>query len=144
MKEVLFNILQSVLTAVIPLLIGFLVLFIKKKTAQVAAQIDNETAKRYLNEAANAVTTAVTATSQTYVDALKKTNAFTAEAQLEALNKAKDTALAIMTPAARDFLNNLYGDANKYLEAKIEEAVKVQKNSEGILIPAVLEEKTEE
>lgn len=138
MKEFVFTLLQAVLSVAIPIATAYLVSFLKKKSAQAQTQIENDTAKHYLDEITNAVTTAVTATSQTYVDALKKDNAFTKEAQLEALNKAKDTALSILSPAAVQFISEVYGDLNNFLVAKIEETVRVQKTSQGILLPAVL------
>lgn len=139
MKEFVFTLLQAVLSVAIPVATAYLVSFLKKKSAQAQTQIENDTAKHYLDEITNAVTTAVSATSQTYVDALKKDNAFTKEAQLEALNKAKDTALSILSPAAAQFVSEVYGDLNGFLVAKIEEAVRVQKTSTGVLLPGILD-----
>lgn len=139
MKEFVFTLLQAVLSVAIPVATAYLVSFLKKKSAQAQTQIENDTAKHYLDEITNAVTTAVSATSQTYVDALKKDNAFTKEAQLEALNKAKDTALSILSPAAAQFVSEVYGDLNSFLVAKIEEAVRVQKTSAGVLLPGILD-----
>ena len=139
MKEFVFTLLQAVLSVAIPVATAYLVSFLKKKSAQAQTQIENDTAKHYLDEITNAVTTAVSATSQTYVDALKKDNAFTKEAQLEALNKAKDTALSILSPAAAQFVSEVYGDLNGFLVAKIEEAVRVQKTSAGVLLPGILD-----
>ena len=139
MKEFMFTLLQGILSVAIPLATAYLVAFLKKKSAQVQAQTENERAQYYLGEITAAVTTAVTATSQTYVDALKADNAFTKEAQLEALQKAKNTALSILSPAAAQFIANVYGDLNEYLTAKIEETVRVQKTEQGLLLPAVLD-----
>jgi len=139
MKEFLFTLLQGILSVAIPLATAYLVTFLRKKTAQVQAQTENEKAKQYLGEITDAVTTAVTATSQTYVDALKADNAFTKEAQLEALSKAKDTALSILSPAAAQFIVEVYGDLNNYLTAKIEETVRVQKTETAVLLPGVLD-----
>lgn len=137
MKEALTTTLEVVVTTVIPLLAMFLIIFLKKKSAQVSAQTENEIAKAYIEEITNAVTTAVTATSQTYVDSLKKGGVFDKEAQLAALQKSKDTALAILSPAAAEFIARVYGDINTYLTAKIEETVRTQKTSIGTLLPAV-------
>lgn len=129
MKDFIFTLLQTILSAAIPVIAAYLVSFLKKKSAQAMAQTENAKARQYIGEVTEAVTTAVTATSQTYVDALKAKNEFTAEAQLEALNKAKATALAILSPAATEFITDLYGDVNVYIEAKIEETVKMQKQN---------------
>lgn len=59
---------------------------------------------------------------------------FTKEAQAEALTKAKNTAIAIISPAAAEFINEVYGDLETYLTAKIEEAVRVQKAESPVLL----------
>lgn len=135
MKGFLFELLQAVLIVAIPISAAFLANFLRNKSAQTAAQIDSEKARRYLSEITNAVTTAVTATSQTYVDELKKTGAFTKEAQLEALDKSIDTAMSVISPAAAQFAAEVYGDLEEFLIAKIEEAVRMQKQNP--LPPAV-------
>lgn len=140
MKEVIFDALQLIIAAAISLGTAYLVAFLKKKREQVVSQIDNDTAKRYIEEIEKAVTTAVIATSQTYVDALKKENAFTPEAQSEALKRAYRTAISMLSISAMDFVRDVYGSLDKYLTAKIEETVRVQKQSEPLLIseaPAV-------
>lgn len=140
MKEVIFDALQLIIGAAVSLGTAYLVAFLKKKREQVVSQIDNETAKRYIEEIEKAATTAVIVTSQTYVDALKKENAFTPEAQSEALKRAYNTALAMLSASAMDFVKSVYGDFEKYLTAKLEESVRVQKQSEPLLIseaPAV-------
>lgn len=129
MKEFLLDALQIVLSALIPVVVAYACAFFKKKTAQIAAQTENEKAKHYINEISNAVITAVTATSQTYVDALKGENAFTAEAQKEALERTYKTAMAIISPAALAFVTDVYGDLEGYLTAKIEETVRNQKQT---------------
>lgn len=120
------TILQVVVLAAVPVLTAFLVKFIHTKTAALAASIENEKVQAYLWELADAVSTAVTSTSQTYVDSLKESDAFDTEAQKEALNKAKDTALSVLTPACREFLKEAYEDLDKLLTVKIEEEVRIQ------------------
>lgn len=127
MKEFIFTLLQAILSAAIPILVGYLVKFLNAKASQATEKVNSDLADKYINEVTNAVTTAVIATSQTYVDALKKDNAFTKEAQSEALNMAIETALSILSPAAQQFISEVYGDLMVYLTAKIEETVRVQK-----------------
>ena len=76
---------------------------------------------------ADAISTAVTYTSQTYVDALKNSGKFTKENQEEALKKAVEQAEKLLTAEARSFLEKAYGDLNAYLVSKIEAEVRVQK-----------------
>ena len=127
MKDFILTLLAAVLTTAISVATPYVVTFLKKKGVQISEQTQNSKASKYINEATDAVTTAVTAVSQTYVDALKKDNAFTKQAQLEALNRAKDTAISIMSEEAKEFIANAYGDLTTYLTAKIEENVRKQK-----------------
>ena len=85
MNEILLNILSVVVTAVILPLISYagtrLISYLNSK-------IKDEKARELLTQATGVVTNAVRAVFQTYVDSLKKSGNFGAEAQLEALNKA--------------------------------------------------------
>lgn len=134
MKEFLFELLQAVATAAVPVCAAFLVQFLRRKSAEAAAQTDSLTTKALLAEVTEAVTTAVTYTSQTYVDALKKKGIFDTKAQAEALQKAKDKTLALLSESAKNVLAGIYGDLNGYLETMIEAQVRVQKQD----VPATL------
>lgn len=127
MKEFVIELLQAVATAAVPVCAAFLVQFLRRKSEQIGAQIDSLDTKELLAEVTEAVTTAVTYTSQTYVDALKASGNFTKENQEEALKKAVEQAERLLTAEARSFLEKAYGDLNAYLVSKIEAEVRVQK-----------------
>ena len=95
MKEFLFELLQAVATAAVPVCAAFLVQFLRRKSAEAAARTDSLTTKELLAEVTEAVTTAVTYTSQTYVDALKKSDSFSKENQEEALTMAVEKAKSL-------------------------------------------------
>lgn len=137
MKEILLTTLETIITAVIPVLVAYLVVFLNAKAQQAKTQTQSDKVKSYIDEVTNAVTTAVTATSQTYVDALKKNGAFTKDAQTEALNKARETAISLLSPAAANFIYEVYGDINEYLTVKIEETVRDQKVSVGTIMTGI-------
>lgn len=143
LENLLTTLLQAVITVAVPILSAFAVKWLNAKAAQASAQATNEKARAYINEAAEAVSTAVAFTSQTYVDELKKSQAFTTDNQKEALNKAKDKALALLSQSAIEFLNMAYGDAAEFLTAQIEKEVRFQKNSDAFLIPAAIETDTQ-
>ena len=84
-------------------------------------------AKRFLDAVADAVSTAVTYTSQTYVDALKKSGEFTKENQEFALKVAIAKAKALLTEDAIKYLEGAYGSVERYLEGRIEAEVRNQK-----------------
>ena len=126
-KELLFTLLQAAIVAAVPVLVTYLVKFLKAKVDETTTKIDNELIRAYLQEATDAVLQAVTYTSQTYVDTLKKLGKFDAEAQKEAFNKAKDVALELLTAEAQGLIVDLYGDITTWLNTKIEQTVKEQK-----------------
>lgn len=134
MKEFLTELLQAVATAAIPVCAAYLVQFLRRKSKQIGAQTDSLTTKELLAEVTEAVTTAVTYTSQTYVDALKKSDKFTKENQEEALQIAVDKAAMLMTAEARAFLEKAYGDLNAYLVSRIEAEVRLQKQQDGVVL----------
>ena len=127
MKEFLFELLQAVATAAVPVCAAFLVQFLRRKSAEAAARTDSLTTKELLAEVTEAVTTAVTYTSQTYVDALKKSDSFSKENQEEALTMAVEKAKSLLTAEAIVFLEEAYGDVTEFLKTNIEAEVRSQK-----------------
>ena len=112
--------------AIIPLLIaltGYLVAFIKSKTKEITDRVENDKADKYIYMLSNTITKCVTATNQTYVDNLKKENAFTKEAQLKALEMTADAVLAILSDEAKAYLPTIVGDLNTYILTQIESQV---------------------
>ena len=129
MKDFILVLLQAVIIAAVPVITTHLCSFLKQKSNQAAAKTNNELAASYIKEAADAVTTAVTFTSQTYVDNLKNSGAFSTENQKEAFNKAMSKAMEIMSAEAKNYLAKAYGDLTNYLATKIEAEVRDQKNT---------------
>lgn len=127
MGKFALELLQAAATAAVPVCAAFLVQFLRRKSKQIGAQTDSLTAKRLLDEATDAVTTAVTVTSQTYVDALKRSGKFTAENQKIALDLAVERAKKLLTAEARSFLGAAYGNLNDYLVSRAEAEVRKQK-----------------
>lgn len=127
MSEFLSDLLIAVITATVPVLTVYGVSLIRKVAANAAAQTDNTKAQGYITEIGIAVSDAVSATSQTYVDALKKAGSFTKEAQTEAAQRALATCIASISPAAAAFIEQAYGDMKDYLMTRIEAQVRAQK-----------------
>lgn len=127
MSEFLSTLLQAVLIAAIPVITGAAIKGVRAVAKHLASKTDNELAKKYLKEVADAIEEAVSFTNQTYVDTLKKSEAFTKENQEEALNRSLEKATALLTADARKFLEEAYGDLNAYLLIRIEPEVRRQK-----------------
>ncbi len=129
MKEFILVLLQAVIIAAVPVVTTYLCNFLKQKSNQAAAKTNNDLAASYIKEAADAITTAVTFTSQTYVDNLKNSGTFTVENQKEAFNKAMNKAVEILSAEAKEYLTKAYGDLTNYLTTKIEAEVRNQKGT---------------
>lgn len=142
MKELLFDLLLAVITAAVPVLTTFAVSYINKAKEKAIASTDSTKKQDYIKEIADAISDAVSATSQTYVDALKQSGKFTKEAQEEAAKKALSACLASISPAATDFIEDTYGDIKEYLTNKIEAEVRKQKNEVTPLISLPVQEST--
>lgn len=128
MNEFLSNLLVAVLTAAVPVITAYGVSLIKKAAEYAAANTESTKAQGYIKEIMEAVSEAVAATSQTYVDALKNAGNFTPEAQKKAAQKALAACLASISPSAQAFAEKTYGDLTEYLTTKIEAEVRKQKN----------------
>lgn len=99
MKEFLFEPLQAVATAAVPVCAAFLVQFLRRKSAEVAARTDSLTTKELLAEVTEAVTTAVT-----YTKELGATTKFTATEAAEGF-----TYMAMAGWRTKDMLNGIDG-----------------------------------
>ena len=128
LQNALMTLIQAVIVAAVPILTGLAVTYFKARTRNTDTQTNTTLARHCLDELEDAVWSAVAQTSNAYVDELKKSDTFTKEAQAAALQKAKETAIAALTPATKTFLDQTYSDLQGILEAKIEEAVRAQKN----------------
>ncbi len=123
MKDILFETLTGIIIAVIPLLTTYFVAWVRNKTANLKSDL----AEKYINEVAIAVADAVTATSQTFVDDLRKNGKFTLEAQKQAAQKALNACIASLSPKCIEFLDKAYDDVEQYITNKIEAEVRNQK-----------------
>lgn len=127
MNDFLSALLQAVIVAAVPVCAAFISKGLQAFAQYIAAKTSSELARKYLNEAVDAISTAVAHTSQTYVDGLKKSSCFTKENQEEALRRSLEKAESLLTAEAQAFLKNAYGDLNAYLISRIEAEVRSQK-----------------
>ena len=125
MNEILINIISVVVTSIVLPLISIagakLIQFINSK-------IKNNKAADLLTTATTIVINAVRSVFQTYVEALKKEGSFNKDAQIIALNKAKDIALTQMTDEVKNYLVTTYGSLDSWLDTNIEAAINILKN----------------
>ena len=139
MSEFLSALLQAVLIAAVPMCAAFIGHGISAFARYIGVRTKNDDAKKYLADAADAITTAVSRVNQTYVDGLKKSGTFTKENQEEALSLAVKEAFNLMTHETIAFLKEAYGDMYDYLVSKIEAEVRLQKKNDPDKLNAPLE-----
>lgn len=125
MNEIIINIISVVVTSIVLPLISIagakLIQFINSK-------IKNNKAADLLTTATTIVINAVRSVFQTYVEALKKEGSFNKDAQIIALNKAKDIALIQMTDEVKNYLVTTYGSLDSWLDTNIEATINILKN----------------
>lgn len=127
--DILREIMIAVLIAVIPICAGFLCDAIHKLAIKASVSAENERKKYLIQEIDNAVRTAVMYVNQTFVEALKEAKTWNSDDGEKAFNIAFKTVIETISDDAKDFIIETCGNIDKYLEAKIEEEVKIHKYS---------------
>lgn len=122
-----YEILQVCIIPLLGVLTAYIVKFINAKSAEIQHNVDNDNADKYIAMVTDTISACVIATNQTYVEALKKQNAFTAEAQKEAFQLTYNAVMAILTEDAKKYLAEIYGDVAAYITNKIEAEVNISK-----------------
>ena len=125
--SLLYDILDRCLIPLLGILTIYIVKFINIKSCEIQNKVNNDTADKYITMVADTITACVIATNQTYVETLKKNNAFTAEAQKEAFDLTYNAVMAILTDDAKKYLAEIYGDVAAYITNKIEAEVNISK-----------------
>jgi hypothetical protein len=74
------------------------------------------------------IANAVLATTQTYVESLKKQNKFDEEAQKIAFKQTYEAVMKVLTAEAMKYITESVGDLETYVTNQIEAQVKLTKN----------------
>ena len=125
--ELVTQIFEVCIIPLLGVLTAFFVKWVNAKTAEIADTRKNETEKKYINMLNSTISDCVIATTQTYVDALKKQGAFDAEAQKVAFTMTYEAVVKLLTDEATEYLNEAVGDLNLYITQKIESEVNLNK-----------------
>lgn len=123
--EILTEIFEVCIIPLLGVLTTFAVQYLRAKSKEIIAGLDNDAAQEYVEMITNTVTNCVIATNQTYVETLKKQNKFDADAQKVAFEKTLNAVIAVLSDDAKDYIVKTTGDLNTYLtnliEAKVNE-----------------------
>ena len=119
---------QVLFTAIGTALTGLLTWLVSLATSWISSKIKDKNAAAILTSIMNITTNAVQATYQSYVEGLKGTDAWTKEAQENALNRALNTIKEQLTEGATKFIKDNYGNVEDYLRTLIESILYNLKN----------------
>ena len=125
--ELVTQIFEVCIIPLLGVLTAFFVKWVNAKTAEMATNSKNETEKKYINMLNKTISDCVIATTQTYVDSLKKQGAFDAEAQKVAFTMTYESVVKLLTDEATEYLNEAVGDLQLYITQKIEAEVNLNK-----------------
>jgi hypothetical protein len=125
--EMLFQIFELCIIPLLAVLTGYLVQWIKAKTAEATEKNQKDVFDKYITMLGETIAKCVSATNQTYVDALKKAGSFDAEAQKHAFDMTLTAVMSVLGKDAIEYLTAIYGDLTGYLTTLIEAEVKAQK-----------------
>lgn len=125
--SLLYQILEICIIPLLGILTAYAVKYINIKSEELTNKAENETADKYIKMLTETITDCVIATNQTYVEALKKKDAFTKEAQEEAFKKTYEAVMLVLTDDAKVYLTEVYGDLTAYITMKIEAEVNISK-----------------
>jgi hypothetical protein len=126
MNDILLNILSVVVTAVVVPLISLLG---SKLVQWIGTKVKDEKAAAFLSKASEIVLSAVKSVFQTYVDSLKKSGSFDAEAQKTALSKATEIIKSQLGTDLTDYIKANYGDLDKWITTQVEATIDTLKNA---------------
>lgn len=127
--ELIAQIFEVCLIPLLGVLTTFFVKWVNAQSEKLASSSKNEMQKKYIEMLNETITDCVIATSQTYVDSLKKQGTFDAEAQKVAFNMTYEAVIKLLTNEATEYLNEAVGDLTLYITQKIESEVKTNKSS---------------
>lgn len=127
MKDFMPVLAQIVLIPLLTTLTGIIVKWINSKANELSANTDNIYLRQVIGMLNDSISTAVVAVNQTYVEELKKENAFTPEAQKVAFEKVYQTAMNSLTEQTKAYLNTYIGDIEQYVKDRIEQEVVINK-----------------
>lgn len=105
----------------------YLINLIKVKIQELKQKKDDDLCHKYLDMLEDTIIQCVLATTQTYVESLKKEGTFDADAQKVAFTKTYTNVMKILSDEAKEYLTNILGDLEAYVYNRIEANVKLTK-----------------
>lgn len=126
-QQILINIAITLAAALLTALGSWVLVKVKNL---VATKIKNTKTQALLLGAVDVVASVVKATYQTYVQAIKGTEAWTQEAQKNALQQALHNAQVQLSTEAKDYIQANFGDVGAWVQNQIEAMLYDLKNKQ--------------
>ena len=126
-QQILINITITVAAALLTALGSWVLVKVKNL---VATKIKNTKTQALLLGAVDVDASVVKATYQTYVQAIKGTEAWTQEAQKNALQQALRNAQVQLSTEAKDYIQANFGDVGAWVQNQIEATLYDLKNKQ--------------
>lgn len=114
------NIIITIVSAVATALASWIV---TKVTTLINTKVKNGKSQAYLTAAVSIVSSVVKATYQTYIESIKGTEAWTAEAQQQALTNSVTTAKTQLSREVQEYITRTFGDVDRWLQTQIEASI---------------------
>ncbi len=124
-QQILINIAITLAAALLTAFGSWVLVKVKNL---VATKIKNTKTQALLLGAVDVVASVVKATYQTYVQAIKGTEAWTQEAQKNALQQALHNAQVQLSTEAKDYIKANFGDVGAWVQNQIEATLYDLKN----------------
>ena len=125
----LAELMEVVVVPLLGIITAYVIKWVDTKIEDIADERDSAIEKKYLDMLSDTITDCVVATTQTYVDSLKKQGKFDAEAQKIAFNQTYSAVMGILSEEAKEYLTVAVGDLNLYITQKIEAEVNATKSN---------------
>ena len=123
----LYQIFELCIIPLLGILTKYVIDYLNAKKIESNVAVENEIANKYNEMIIDTVIKCVTATNQTYVNALKESGTFNKAAQQEAFNRTMNSILAILSDDAKEYIEEITNDTTVYLTQLIEAEVNNRK-----------------
>lgn len=120
---------QSLVIQIVSVVLATLGAWVLAKVKSlINTKIKNEKARALLDSATTVVSNVVKATYQTYVEAIKGTDAWTKDAQEKALQNAVTAARSQLSEEVEKYISDNFGDVETWIKSLIETTLYNLKN----------------
>ena len=126
-SKVLEVVFELVLIPLLAAATGYFITWMRAKKADLLQKAKDDTTKKYIEMLDSTIYECVTATNQTYVEALKKEGSFDLDAQKKAFQLTYEAVFGILTEEAQKYLGEAVKDLSAYVTNKIETQVSMNK-----------------